>query len=498
MISIKNPITPSLILITLTLTVGPTLHATGWPGFRGPNASGIAKSKLSVTEFKPGVNQLWHSDIGSGHSSPCIVGNRIFLNEYNEQQKQLSVICLDRQTGKLNWRQKIDAGKIETGHPSFNPASSTPTSDGQHVVSYFGSFGLVCFTVEGEKQWEIKMPLARSYSGNATSPVIVGDLVILYRANYVDHFLLAVDKQTGKERWKKPQEERFTTSMAAAATPIIFEDKIIIHGVRAVKCYQTKTGEHIWTMPCSTTGTSTPVLGPNEIFIATWNQTGEPALVPVFPPYDELIEQHDKNSDGLIAPNELPRLMYFHRAEGAEAPENGAPLRFGHVDKNRNKQIDAEEWEQLLTRTNESRKKHHPHGVVAIDLDSKGYINEKGVRYLERRSIPEVPSPVYKDGKLYFVKNGGILTCIDTKTGKRLYRMRTGGKGTHYASLIIAGDKLISTSGFGEVSVIDISSPDAKILHVNEFKERIFATPAIIDGIIYIRTHKGLYAFGKK
>ena len=93
----------------------------------------------------------------------------------------------------------VEVEKIESGHPSFNPASSSPATDGERVVAYFGSYGVLCFDMDGEKLWEIKMPLTQSYAGNATSPAIYGDSVILYRGNHVDHFLIAVDKHTGKD-----------------------------------------------------------------------------------------------------------------------------------------------------------------------------------------------------------------------------------------------------------------------------------------------------------
>ena len=144
--------------------------------------------------------------MGSGHSSPCIVGGSIFLTTYDETQKQLAVVCIDRSNGVTRWKRIVPTEQIEKGHPSFNPASSTPTCDGQRVVAYFGSFGLICFDVEGQELWQIRMPLAKSFAGNATSPAIVGDRVILYRGTYVDHFLLAVDKQSGKELWRVPQD----------------------------------------------------------------------------------------------------------------------------------------------------------------------------------------------------------------------------------------------------------------------------------------------------
>jgi len=484
------------VLIVIFLADARPLLAD-WPQFRGVNSAGVAEGAAPI-EFGPGKNELWRLPIGSGHSSPCIVGDNIFLTTYDKAAKKLELLCIGRGEGKIRWHRPIKVREIERwGHPSFNPASSTPTSDGKLVVAYFGSIGLVCFDVTGAKQWAIKMPVAKSYSGNATSPVIVGDRLILYRANFVDHFLLAVDKKTGKELWKKYQPNRFTTAMAAAATPIVQGNTLIIHGVRAVQGFDINDGNLLWQANCPTTATSTPILAGDETVIATWNQTGEPSQVPIFPPFDELLKENDKDGDKLIGENELPRLMYFHRSEGTDAPANGAPLRFGHVDRDRNGRIDAKEWSGLLERVKQGRKHHVPHGLMAINIKSKGEVKTDQVRYLERRDIPEVPSPIHHKGYVYFVKNGGILTCIELKTGKKIYRARTRGRGTHYASPIIADDKLYITAGDGRITVVK-AGPEPEILASNDIRQRTFATPAIVDGMIYVRTHEALIAFGVK
>ncbi len=483
-----------LLVILLTFLEGRHTFSADWPQFRGPNSSGISVGSSPPIEFGPGNNELWHIPLDSGHSSPCIVGDSIFLTTYNKEEKQLAVVCIACADGAIRWNRTIPAKEIETGHPSFNPASSTPASDGQRVVAYFGSFGLICFDMQGTALWEVKLPLAKSYGGNATSPIIVGDRVILYRGSYRDHFLLAVDKKTGKEIWKTPQSARFTTSMACTATPIVAKDKLIVHAVNAVQAFEISSGKLVWQADSSTTATSTPVLADNVVIVATWNQTGEPALVPEYPPYEKLVEDNDKDGDKLVSRNELPRMMIFHRSEGTEAPQNGMPLRFASVDRDGDGEINADEWADWQTRSAERRARYTRHGIVAINVDSKGSVKSEQIRSLETQGIPEVPSPLYHGGYVYFVKNGGILTCLELKTGNRIYRMRTGGKGTHYASPIIADGKLFVTSGDGRISVVRLG-PDPKILAKNEFREQTYATPAIVDGVIYVRTRKTLFAF---
>ncbi len=468
-----------------------------WPQFRGPNSSGIGSGESVPIEFGPGKNELWSTPLAAGHSSPCIVGDSIFLTTFDNDQKTLKVVCLDRTSGTIRWQQALPVTAFEKGHPSFNPASSSPTSDGERVVAYFGSYGMVCFDMDGEKLWEVRMPMTRSYAGNATSPMIAGDRVILYRGNHVDHFLLAVDKETGKELWKVAQEEPFTSEMACTACPIIAGNRLIAHTARSVQAFELSSGKQIWEVKCATTATSTPVLAGTEVVVAAWNKMGEPVLRPTFPSFEQLVTKNDKDGNKRISRDELPRLWIFHRPEGAEAPQNGATIRFERVDRNRDRQIDGGEWARQLQDLEKFRAGYGTHGMLAIQVDSQGSLGKEQVRTLDTNSIPEVPSPLYHDGHLYFVKNGGILTCLELATGKRVYRTRTRGTGTHYASPIIADGKLFSLAGNGQVSVIRLG-PKPTILAVNDLEEETYASPAIVDGTIYIRTHTRLYAFGLK
>ena len=481
----------------IALVVMGQLHAD-WPQFRGPNGSGVATGPEPPIEFGPGKNELWHVDLQSGHSSPCVVGDRIFLTTHQPGSKQLSIVCLNRDDGSTRWQHNISVDKIETGHPSFSPASSSPTSDGQRVVAYFGSYGLICLDIAGKQLWEIKLPLTKSYAGNAISPIIVDDQVILYRGNYVDHYLLSVDKETGKENWKIKQSEKFTPDMACTGIPIVCDDKLIVHTARSVQAFDLATGKRRWIANCKTTATSTPILAGDEVVVATWNQTGEEALTPRYPDYETLLKDNDKNSDGNLAKNEFPKMMMFHRSEGTEAPQNGRPIRFVMVDTNKDGRVGPREWAAWQKRSDERRKTYVPHGLIAIKIDSAGEIDVDNIRYLARDGIPEVPSPLLYRDHVYFVKNGGILTSVNRVSGERVARMRTKGRGTHYASPILCGDKIYSSSGDGIITVVQITDAKPKILAGNDMNDGVYATPAIVDGVLYVRTHKKLFAFKRQ
>ena len=465
-----------------------------WPQFRGLNSAGNATGPSPPIEFGPGKNELWRVPMGSGHSSPCVVGDSILLTTYDETRKELAVVCIERASGEIRWQRVLATDQIEKGHPSFNPASSTPACDGERVVAYFGSFGLICFDLEGRKLWDVKMPLAESFAGNATSPTIVDDRVILYRGTYVDHFLLAVDKQSGKELWRIPQDEPFTGEMACTACPIVAGDKLIVHTARSMQAYDVSTGERIWVAKCATTATSTPILAGDEVIVAAWNKMGEPSLRPPFPTFERLTAEHDKNDDNRINRREFPTLWIFHRPDGAEAPMNGGAVRFGHADKNKDGGITAQEWSATTRELERFRSGYDTHGILAIRIENEGLVDPDKIRTLETTGIPEVPSPLYDGGYVYFVKNGGILTCLDAKTGERIYRMRTRGRGTHYASPLIADGKIFTIAGDGHISVLTLGA-NPQILATNDMQEGVYATPAIVDGTIYVRTHSALFSF---
>ena len=224
---------------------------------------------------------------------------------------------------------------------------------------------------------------------------------------------------------------------------------------------------------------------------------GEPALRPTFPSFEKLVAKNDKDGDKLISRDEYPKMMIFHRPEGIEAPENGASLRFEYSDKDKNGEITEAEWNVQLQNMDNFRARYKTHGMLAIPLESHGLVDQEKVRTLEDQAIPEVPSPLFHNGLIYFVKNGGVLTCYDLQKNERVYRIRTQGSGTHYASPIIANDKLYTIAGDGKVSVLRVGAKP-KVIAVNKFDDRIYASPAASDGVLYIRTHTKLYALGNK
>ena len=404
-----------------------------WPQFRGPDSAGIGEGKPPV-EFGPGQKLVWKTAVGSGISSPAIWERRIFLTEFDRASHQLATLCIDRITGKVLWRRPVTAAEIEKVHEISNPAAPTPATDGERVYAYFGSYGLAAYDFDGKLQWEMPLPPAENPYGEAASPIIAGDLLVINHQGK-DAYLLAINRRNGKIVWKTDRSRyKFGWS-----TPVHWRhggiDEIVVLGGdfqpnQRLMAYNTLDGAERWWVaglpPC---GKSTPVAGGGLLFFAAPDIILEPAAIKRNP----------------------------------------------------------ERAEQFYAK-NASR-------VTAVRPGGKGELSESGIAWSEHKGVPGVPSPLYYKGRLYTFLNGGIVYCREAETGKLLYSGRLGALGDYYSSPVAADDKIYIASAEGEVVVLG-AGDELKVLARNKLDSGILATPALLDNKIYVRTENLLYAFG--
>src|SRR5271156_3516596 len=131
----------------------------GWPRFRGPNGAGVADGQKPPVEFGPDKNVKWKVPVPSGFSSPIMAGNKLVITAFDGGK--LYTIAYNREDGKEVWRAQAPAKQIEAYHKTEgSPAASTPATDGQRIVSYFGSCGLFCYDLSGKELWHFDMPTA--------------------------------------------------------------------------------------------------------------------------------------------------------------------------------------------------------------------------------------------------------------------------------------------------------------------------------------------------
>ncbi len=459
-----------------------------WPRFRGPGGRGVAiDSGNFPVNFGPAKKVLWKTSLPEGFSSPCIWGNRIFLTAYQPKQEKLETICLDRRTGAILWRRTAPAKKIERVYKVNSPASSTPTTDGQRVYVSIGSYGLLCYDFDSKEIWKKPLPRPRSSFGTATSPVLVGDLLLL-NGQGNDRHLVAFNKNDGSTVWGT--ETPFPSDYPS---PLLWKHgdrtEVIIPGRGGLLAFDLKGEKQWWVPGTSPEVAASPTSGGGLLFVTSFLPGGDPDTRMKLPTWEVLIK-HDSDKDSKISRKEMPKdRLIFSRGGKEGIGDLHIHQMFWLYDRNNDRFVDEKEWALMFTRP-------RTNSVFAIKPGGKRDISDTHVGWKSRRGVPEVPSAIFYDDRLFLVSNGGVLTCLDAKTGKILKRLRLGAAGLYYSSPVIGDGKLYACSDAGIVTVVDVSKPEVKILGQNDLGEVIRATPALVDGKIYLRTASRLYAFG--
>jgi outer membrane protein assembly factor BamB len=475
--------------------------AAWWPQFRGPNSLGVSleEKKLPI-HFGPGKNVLWKTPLPAGHSSPCVWEDRIFLTGFNQSERKLETLCLDRRNGQILWRRPITAERIEKVHEFNSPAVATPATDGERVYVYFGSRGLLCYDFEGNQQWHKLLPLGQTVFGTGTSPVLAGELVLLNRDFQPDPSLLAVRARTGETVWK---QVRTLASLGgpvdAYATPLVCHrdgvDEVVIHGKMRLTAYDLKDGSERWYVDATSSACSTPVLGDGHLFVAAHGFGTVEGELPEPPSFDAILKKYDRNGDERISAEEFPSDLYLFRRLDISGTDLPLKFLFGRIDENKDGQISRAEWEKFLERSRALTRQRLV-GLLAINPGSTGDVTKTNILWREERGVPEVPSPLYYRKRVYIVRDGGLASCLDAETGRLLYRERLGPGGAYFSSPV-AGDGKVYVASQRGVVVVFAAGDKLKVLARNDLGETIQATPALVDGKLYIRTEKQLYVFGE-
>ena len=464
--------------LVLAATLGSTMAAEQhWPQFRGPGGLAVALDASPPVHFGPGTNVAWKTALPSGHSSPIIWGNRIFLTAYSEGK--LETLSLDRLNGRILWRQPAPAEKIEPTHRISNPAASTPATDGERVFVYFGSFGLLAYDFIGKEQWRFAIPPPMVEFGAGTSPILAGNLLILVCDQDQGSFLLALDKYTGKQVWRAERPE-FRRSFS---TPFVWqhggEEELLVPGSIWLRSYNLSDGKERWSYSgTSRVANSTPTAGDGLLFSASWNVGGDPADRITMEPFTDFAKANDKDKDGKLTRDEIP----------------AGPIRerFSQMDLNKDGIVTPTEWQLMAEMFAKAGN-----AVLAIRPGGQGDITTTHLAWKATRSLPYVCSPVYYQGRLYTVKNGGLASCYEAKTGKSFYQdERLDAGGDYYASLVAAGGRIYAASQQGTVVVWE-AGDQLKILARKDIGEQVMATPAAVGNALYVRTAGHLYAFGE-
>ncbi len=464
-----------------------------WSRFRGPNGTGVSGSTNLPVEFGPEKGVVWKTALPPGHSSPVLARSRIYVTAHtpidakNKAVYQLFVIALDRATGKELWRREIPrVNKVRLENVN-GPASASPVTDGENVYAFFQDFGLIAFDSNGKEKWRMPLGPFNMFYGYGASPILVDDKVIVPVDQDLGAYLLAVDKNTGKKKWKVDRPD----VISGYSTPTIYQPKsgakqLIIPEAFQLSAYSVADGKRVWWVRGLACEMKSVVSYDNEyLYINGWgfplNQPGK--QIPTVP-FEEGLKRYDKNKDGFVGRDEISGTEPIDRVLG---PNYG----FDAFDLNRDQKLDAKDWDVFRAMMASEN------GLLAIKLGGEGDMTEKAIHWKYQRPVPQVPSTLLYQGSLFMVNDSGILISFDPATGNVIKQGRLKGAiDKYFASPVGADGKVYLISQDGTVSVVKAAG-EWDVLAVNALGDDVFATPAIADGKIYVRTKGALYCFAK-
>jgi hypothetical protein len=238
------------------------------------------------------------------------------------------------------------------------------------------------------------------------------------------------------------------------------------------------------------------VIEGDKFFVNAWMIRGEKSLLGEIPDFNAFFFNYDQNKDSLLVKAEFPSRMNFSvRPDASDIGDQLKNNRLGwwvvrYFDEDKNDTITFNEWENLTALMEE----YSNHGLVAVHLGDTGNITFSGKIWKVGEDIAETPSLIVQNGLVYMVKDGGLVTCVNSENGEIVYKEKLGAPGLYLSSPLLAGNRLYIASYNGKISVIKAGS-EFEIINQLDLKEKIGASPVVIDKILYIRTRNHLYAF---
>ncbi|MBK9388053.1 MAG: PQQ-binding-like beta-propeller repeat protein [Planctomycetes bacterium] len=467
--------------------------AAQWPQFLGPGGRAAVDQSRVPLPFDLEKHRAFRVEVPTGHSSPVIAGERLFLT--GAEGSELVMLCLDRRDGKTLWKQSVSARADEHyGHRASALAMPSGCTDGKRVFFSFGAYGLLALDVAtGKTLWEKQLPLAKHDFGTGASPMLVDDLVILQRDGAPDSSIVAYAQADGAERWRV---ERLGC-ISSYATPYLWEHaggrELVVAGTGLLTSLDPKTGAKLWEVNGLTLLVcTTPIGDAQHLYFAGWSSPGaigaeflESAFGEDFPVTPEDVKDPklvfarlDANKDGMVKRSELPK--------GCRAADA-----FPAFDGNSDGAWQAEEVVPFLSRS----QARGGNIAVAVKAGGKGDITKTHVAWRHEKGIPYVSSPLLFRERLWLVKAGGSLTTLDPATGAvKLDQARLPDRGEYYATPFgIDGHVLIGANS-GRAFLVR-AADELEIVSELDFEDELLATPACVEGVLYVRTVNALWAF---
>ncbi len=448
-----------------------------WPAFRGSNGAGVdLTSKGLPVEIGPGRHVVWKTALPAGSSSPVLTQDRVYVSA--SETGKLLTIALDRASGRVVWRRELEPARSEARHNLNSAAAATPVTDGVNVYSFFADFGLAAYGPDGNELWRLPLGPFSNLHGMGASPVLAGDRLILLCDQDVGAYIMALDKRTGKRLWRTGRP----SVVHGYATPTLLgDDQIVVPGSYLLMSYSLKTGAEVWSVRGLTWQIKNSAVAGADgtIYVTGWAPGADEGQSRPLPPFETAAAEIDLNKNGRFEAAELNPSRYKHSGSwrAIDLDEDGA--------------LDRREWGFYR-----GRREARNVTMAVRPGNAWGDLTGTHVLWRNEKFVPQVSSPLLYQGVLYLIKDGGILTSLDPKTGAMHKTARIPGAiDAYYSSPVAADGKLYIASEKGKLSVIKAGA-EWETLHVADFDEGIYATPAIDGGRIYLRTAGALYCFG--
>jgi len=397
-------------------------NAENWPGFRGPGRQGMSQEKDVPLEWSQTSNIAWKTPVpGEGWSSPIVFEDSIFVTTATDGGVSFRLLRIERKSGTILWDKEIFQQKA--GHKQqFNSyASSTPVTDGQKVFVVAADGSIAAVSIEGNVVWTNHDVDFYSEHGLAVSPVLYEDLVIIafdgsssgsdpklgWQKPWDQAVIKALDKNTGKVRW----EGKRGLSRVSHVCPQILrqdgKDQLISSAGNVVQGFDLETGRRIWTVSSSGEGVvPSVVIGEGLVFTASG---------------------------------------------------------FGEST------------------------------IRAVRTGGQGDVTATHIAWESTEDVPKVPSMLYARPFLFLITEGGVAKCLRAQTGEVLWRERLDPK--YSASPVWAEGRIYFLSEKGTTTVIQ-AGPEFKVIARNELDEKCCASPAISQKQIFIRSEHNLFCIG--
>lgn len=257
------PTTPTVGAAGRGIADFPELSAEkDWPWWRGPTRNGIAAAGGTPVRWSPTENIAWQTPVpGRGHSSPIVVGDRIYLTTADETQQTQVVLAFDRRTGESVWSHEVNHGALAARiHRNNTHATPTIACDGQRlfVVFVYGQgVHATALDLAGRKLWQEKVgqfdPQRYEY-GYGPSPVLYRGTVIVAAESDDASFMVALDRRTGREVWRVPRPMNISYSTPSIAH-VAGRDQLFMSGADRVMSYDPNSGRELWSTPATTAAT---------------------------------------------------------------------------------------------------------------------------------------------------------------------------------------------------------------------------------------------------